>query len=121
MQEPCYHNKKIHSSKGLAFQQYLCICCANIFVIVILAAFFTSLLTLLLDRLAHKFFVKKPLFVNICHVLSYPLLFLIYMNNLSDKINSIFKIPAENTSFSSPIHDQHFPRNNLNNDLHKMN
>lgn len=47
--------------------------------------------------------------------------FFIYMINLPDKFNSIYKILAEDTSLFFPIHDEKSHQNKLNNDLYKIN
>ena len=70
----------------------------------------------------HRFFAKKSLFVNmICRVLSCPLLFLVYVNDLPDKINSICDMFAKDKSLFSLIHDESSHRNKLSNDLHNIN
>ena len=96
-------------------------CCAKIFVFFILAVFLPpARRRVWMDW--HWFFAKKSLFINMtCRVLSCPLLFLIYVNNLPDKINCICDILAEDTSLFSSIHDENSHQNKLNNDLHKIN
>ena len=95
-------------------------CCAKIFVITILVVFLLpSRHRVWMDW--HCFFAKKLLFVNmIWRVLSCQLLFLIYINNLPDKINCMCDIFAEDTSLFSSIHDESTHRNKLNNDFHKI-
>ena len=49
-----------------------------------------------------------------------PLLFLIYINDLPDGINSLCKIFADDTSFFSKVYDIHKSAINLNDDLEKI-
>ena len=49
-----------------------------------------------------------------------PLLFLIYINNLPDGINSLCKIFADDTFLFSKISDMHKSASNLNDDLEKI-
>ena len=49
-----------------------------------------------------------------------PLLFLIYINDLSDGINSLCKISADNTSLFSKVYDIHNPASKLNGNLEKI-
>ena len=49
-----------------------------------------------------------------------PLLFLIYINDLPDGINSLCKIFADNTSLLSKVSDIHKSASNLNDDLEKI-
>ena len=49
-----------------------------------------------------------------------PLLFLIYINDLPDGINSLCKIFADDTSLFSKVYDIHKSASNLNNDLEKI-
>ena len=49
-----------------------------------------------------------------------PLLFLIYINDLPDGINSLCKIFADDTSFFSKVYDIHKSASNLNDDLEKI-
>ena len=46
-----------------------------------------------------------------------PLLFLIYINDLPDGINSLCKIFADNTSLFSKVYDINKSVSNLNDDL----
>ena len=46
---------------------------------------------------------------------------LIYINDPPDQINSICKIFADDASLFSPVHNQNSSRNELNNDLQKIN
>ena len=50
-----------------------------------------------------------------------PLLFLIYINDLPDVINSLRKIFADDTSLFSKIYDIHKSATKLKNDLKKIN
>ena len=49
-----------------------------------------------------------------------PLLFLIYINDLPDGINSLCKIFADDTSLFSKVYDIHNSESKLNDDLEKM-
>ena len=49
-----------------------------------------------------------------------PLLFLIYINDLPDGINSLRKIFADDTSLFSTVSDMHKSASNLNDDLEKI-
>ena len=49
-----------------------------------------------------------------------PLLFLIYINDLPDGINSLYKIFADDTSLFSKVYDIHKSASNLNDDLEKI-
>ena len=49
-----------------------------------------------------------------------PLLFLIYINDLPDGINSLCKIFADDTSLFSKVSDRHKSASNLNDDLEKI-
>ena len=49
-----------------------------------------------------------------------PLLFLIYINDLSDGITSNVKLFAHDTSIFSTIHDINYSASNLNSDLQKI-
>ena len=49
-----------------------------------------------------------------------PLLFLIYINDLSDGIYSLCKIFADDTSIFSKMHNKHLSQTNLNNDLRNI-
>ena len=49
-----------------------------------------------------------------------PLLFLIYINDLADGINSLCKIFADDTFLSSKVYDIHKSASNLNDDLEKI-
>ena len=49
-----------------------------------------------------------------------PLLFLIYINDLPDGINSFYKIFADDTSLFSKVYDIHKSTSNLNDDLEKI-
>ena len=49
-----------------------------------------------------------------------PLLFLIYINDLPDGINSLCKIFADDTSLFSKFYDIHKSASNLNDDLEKI-
>ena len=48
------------------------------------------------------------------------LLFLIYINDLSDGMNSSIKLFADDTSIFSTIHDINYSASNLNSDLQKI-
>ena len=50
-----------------------------------------------------------------------PLLFLIYINDLTDGLSSNTKLFADDTSLFSVIHDVDVSANELNNDLYQMN
>ena len=50
-----------------------------------------------------------------------PLLFLIYINDLPDGINSLCKIFADDTSLFSKVYDIHKSASNLNDELEKIN
>ena len=50
-----------------------------------------------------------------------PLLFLIYINDLSKNLSSNPKLPADDTSLFSVIHNLNTSTNNLNEDLKKIN
>ena len=49
-----------------------------------------------------------------------PLLFLIYINDLLDGINSLCKIFADDTSLFSKVYDIHKSASKLNDDLEKI-
>ena len=49
-----------------------------------------------------------------------PLLFLVYINDLPDGINSLRKVSADDTSLFSKIYDIHKSASNLNDDLKKI-
>ena len=49
-----------------------------------------------------------------------PLLFLIYINDLPDRITSLCKIFADDTSLFSKVYDLHKSASNLNDDLEKI-
>ena len=50
-----------------------------------------------------------------------PLLFLIYVNNLSDDLTTnVSKLFAEDNSLSSMVHNMNTSTINLNNDLNKI-
>ena len=49
-----------------------------------------------------------------------PLLFLIYISNLSDGLSSTCKIFADDTSQFSFVHDKYVSRDKLNSDLKKI-
>ena len=49
-----------------------------------------------------------------------PLLFLIYINDLPDAINSLCKIFADDASLFSKVYDIHKSASNLNDDLEKI-
>ena len=49
-----------------------------------------------------------------------PLLFLIYINDLPDRINSLYKIFADDTSLFSKVYDIHKSASKTNNDLEKI-
>ena len=49
-----------------------------------------------------------------------PLLFLIYINDLPDEINSLCKIFADGTSLFSKVYDIHNSARELNDDLEKI-
>ena len=49
-----------------------------------------------------------------------PLLFLIYINDLSDGITSSIKFLADDTSIFSTIHDINYSASNLNSNLQKI-
>ena len=49
-----------------------------------------------------------------------PLLFLIYINDLPDGINSLCKIFADDTSLFSKVYDIHKSASKLNDDLEKI-
>ena len=48
------------------------------------------------------------------------LLFLIYINDLPDGINSLWKIFADDTSLFSKVYDMHKSTSKLNDDLEKI-
>ena len=48
------------------------------------------------------------------------LLFLIYINDLPDGINSLCKIFADDTSIFSKVHSKHLSQTNLNNDIRNI-
>ena len=50
-----------------------------------------------------------------------PLLFLIYINDLSDNLTSNAKLFADDTSLFSVVHDVNTSAKNLNDDLKKVN
>ena len=50
-----------------------------------------------------------------------PFLMLIYIDNPPDHINSFCKISADETSLFSTVYDKNTFRNELNNDLRKIN
>ena len=50
-----------------------------------------------------------------------PLLFLIYINDLSDNLISNAKLFADDTSLFSVVHDVNTSAKNLNDDLKKVN
>ena len=49
-----------------------------------------------------------------------PLLFLIYINDLSDNLTSNAKLFADDTSLFSEVHDDNTSAKELNNDLKKI-
>ena len=49
-----------------------------------------------------------------------PLLFLIYINDLPDNLNSLVKLLADNTSLFSTVHDPTLSAKILNNDLSRI-
>ena len=49
-----------------------------------------------------------------------PLLFLIYINDLPDNLNSLVKLFADNTSLFSTVHDPTLSAKILNNDLSRI-
>ena len=49
-----------------------------------------------------------------------PLLFLIYINDLSDNLTSNAKLFADDTSLFSEVHDDNTSAKELNNDLRKI-
>ena len=49
-----------------------------------------------------------------------PLPFLIYINDLPDRINSLYKIFADDTSLFSKVYDIHKSASKTNNDLEKI-
>ena len=49
-----------------------------------------------------------------------PLLFLIYINDLSDGINSLWKIFADDTFLFSKVYKRHKSASKLNDDVEKI-
>ena len=49
-----------------------------------------------------------------------PLVFLIYINDLSDDLTTIFKLFADDTSFLSRVHNMNTSTVKLNSDLNKI-
>ena len=57
---------------------------------------------------------------KLCLELLGPLLFLVYINDLPDGINSLCKMFADDTSLFSKVYDIRKSASNLNNDLEKI-